>query len=54
MILSGTKLAKKYNSELKKKIEKLHITPQLTAVLVGDNPSSLRYIRQKQKACESV
>jgi methylenetetrahydrofolate dehydrogenase (NADP+)/methenyltetrahydrofolate cyclohydrolase len=54
MILSGTKLAKRFNRELKTKIEQLDLKPQLTAVLVGDNPASLRYIRQKQKACESA
>ncbi len=54
MILSGTKLAKSLNLELKSKIEQLPTKPQLTAILVWNNPSSLRYIRQKQKACESV
>lgn len=30
------------------------ITPTLAVILVGDNPASLAYIRQKQKAAEKV
>ena len=54
MILSGTSLSKRYNEKLKSKIEKLDLRPRLHAILVWNNSSSLRYIRQKQKACESV
>lgn len=49
MIIDGRKIAKKILSELKIKIEKLPRVPKLTVVLVGDNPSSLSYIRQKRK-----
>ena len=54
MILSGTQLAQRCNEKLASHINTLNDVPQLTAVLVGNNPASLRYIDQKRKACASV
>lgn len=35
-------------------LKKKNITPTLVVILVGDNPESLSYIRQKQKATERI
>ncbi|MDD2566293.1 MAG: bifunctional 5,10-methylenetetrahydrofolate dehydrogenase/5,10-methenyltetrahydrofolate cyclohydrolase [Candidatus Gracilibacteria bacterium] len=54
MILDGKKLAQKIYDELKIKIEKLNKKPTLVAILVGNNPASLTYIKQKRKFAEYV
>lgn len=57
MILNGYEIANKIKEELKKEIECLkqkEIYPKLVVFQVGDNEASNIYIRNKQKACESV
>lgn len=54
MILDWKKLAQKIYDELKIKIEKLNKKPTLVAILVGNNPASLTYIKQKRKFAEYV
>ncbi|MCH8519068.1 bifunctional 5,10-methylenetetrahydrofolate dehydrogenase/5,10-methenyltetrahydrofolate cyclohydrolase [Candidatus Gracilibacteria bacterium] len=54
MILSGTKLATILSHELSQNIQSLKNKPKLVAVLVGNNTASLRYIKQKKKASETV
>lgn len=54
MILSWTHLASIFTDKLKKKIKKLTIPPKLVVILVGENPSSIRYIQQKEKAAKKV
>ena len=49
MIIDGKKIAKEEYALLKKEIEKMKEKPSLHAILVGNNPASLRYIRQKKK-----
>ncbi len=57
-IISGKEIAAQVRSELKREIEELKaragVTPGLTVVLVGENPASLVYVRNKVKACEEV
>ena len=49
MIIDWKALAKKIYNEVKNEISSLEKKPTLWAILVWDNPSSLRYIGQKKK-----
>lgn len=56
-IISGTELAKKIRQNLKEETSQLireGITPGLAVVLVGDDPASKVYVRNKTKACEEL
>ncbi len=56
-ILDGNKLSEVIKSELKVKIEELKqkgIIPGLAVVLVGDNPASQIYVRNKRRTCEEL
>ena len=57
-IISGKEIAAQVRAELKSEIQKLKeatgTTPGLTVVLVGENPASVVYVRNKIKACEEV
>lgn len=52
MIIDWKVIAKKIYDDIKAEINKLDIKPGLWAILVWNNPSSLRYIAQKQKWAE--
>jgi len=57
IIIDGKKVSKEIKSELREKVEALKVkdvTPGLAAVLVGDNPASMTYVRSKAKACEKI
>jgi methylenetetrahydrofolate dehydrogenase (NADP+)/methenyltetrahydrofolate cyclohydrolase len=57
MIIDGKKIAQEVRNEVKKEVEELRkegVTPGLAVILVGENPASLVYVRQKEKACEEV
>lgn len=51
-ILDGKKLAEKTLKEIKKEIQKQHLSLRLVVVRVGKNSVSDSYIGQKKKACE--
>ncbi|MFN6051667.1 MAG: bifunctional methylenetetrahydrofolate dehydrogenase/methenyltetrahydrofolate cyclohydrolase FolD [Gemmataceae bacterium] len=57
-IIDGKSLAQKIQSELAVVAAELYSTrkikPGLAAVLVGNNPASQVYVRNKQKACEKA
>lgn len=57
-IIDGKALAQKIQSELAVAAAELYSTrkikPGLAAVLVGNNPASQVYVRNKQKACEKA
>jgi len=57
-IIDGKALAQKIQSELAVDAAELYSTrkikPGLAAVLVGNNPASQVYVRNKQKACEKA
>ena len=56
-IIDGKALAKKVRGELKEECEKLKeqgIFPKLAVVMVGDNPASKVYVRNKSRACQEV
>lgn len=54
-ILDGRKVSKEILLKLKDDVARLHldhIHPKIVVILVGKDPASLAYIRQKQKACD--
>jgi len=57
-ILDGKALAKKIQSELKEQIAilqpKIGRPPGLAVLMVGDNPASAVYVRNKEKSCKRV
>ncbi|WP_107668199.1 bifunctional methylenetetrahydrofolate dehydrogenase/methenyltetrahydrofolate cyclohydrolase FolD [Cyanothece sp. BG0011] len=57
-LLNGKALAQKIQGELKTTVEKLQGTigrpPGLAVIMVGDNPASAVYVRNKEKACAKV
>lgn len=53
-ILDGKVLSEIVKSNIKQEIEKLSIKPCLAVVMVGNDPASEIYVRNKQKACEAV
>ena len=53
-ILDGKKLRDKIFDTLKTKIEKMSLKPTLAVVLVGDNPASQIYVRNKKKTAEKL
>ena len=56
-IIDGKKISIEIKDEVKKEVETLlekGITPCLAVILVGENPASQVYVRNKKKACEYV
>jgi len=57
-LLDGKTLARQIQDELRvqvaEQIENSAITPKLAAVLVGEDPASQVYVRNKQQACDRV
>ncbi|PIU57219.1 MAG: bifunctional 5,10-methylene-tetrahydrofolate dehydrogenase/5,10-methylene-tetrahydrofolate cyclohydrolase [Chloroflexi bacterium CG07_land_8_20_14_0_80_51_10] len=56
-IISGTQISADIREELKQRVNKLKekgITPGLAAILVGEDPGSLSYLRGIAKGCEEV
>jgi methylenetetrahydrofolate dehydrogenase (NADP+)/methenyltetrahydrofolate cyclohydrolase len=56
-ILDGTKIGNQIKEEVRAEVAKLKeagVTPGLAAVLVGNNPASQVYVRNKIRTCESL
>ncbi len=55
-ILDGKKIAKEIQLEIKDRVATFiaqgHVAPQLAAVLVGEDPASHVYVRNKERACQ--
>lgn len=54
ILMDGRKVSKKILLSLKGDVSRMHfdhIHPKLAVILVGKDPASLAYIKQKQKAC---
>lgn len=49
MIINWTEIARNIYDNIKKEVEQLEIKPTLWAILVWNNPASIRYIWQKRK-----
>jgi len=58
MLISGKELSKKIRTQLKEEVEEIKAagkrTPKLTVVLVGEDPASKIYVRNKGRACEQI
>jgi len=52
--LDGKKVAQHILSQLQKEIAHLPTKPKLTVILVGNDPASIAYVHQKEKACQQV
>lgn len=53
-VIDGKALAEELRAELKKKIEKAERKPGLAVVIVGNDPASRIYVRNKIKACAQL
>ena len=57
-ILDGTALAQEIRGEVAvgvaEMLQKHQVTPGLAAILVGDDPASAIYVRNKRRACDEV
>lgn len=56
-IINGKELAKKVRKELKEEVKELKekgINPKLAVIMVGNDPGSTVYVRNKSKACEKT
>ena len=57
-LIDGKKISADIRAEIKAEtaefVAKTGVTPKLAVVLVGDNPASQVYVRNKGKACEEV
>ena len=56
-IIDGKELAKHIREELKEEVKELknaEIHPKLEVIMVGDDPASKVYVRNKSRACEDV
>jgi len=57
-ILDGKALSQQIQTEIKQEIEHLkaagHRVPGLAVIMIGDNPASQVYVKNKRKACEFV
>lgn len=56
-IIDGKELSAKIREELKQKVAELKengITPGLAVVLVGEDPASAIYVRNKEKGCNDI
>ena len=54
MIIDGKQIAKKLRSSIAEQVTKLDRKPGLAVVLVGDDPASKVYVRNKDNACKEV
>lgn len=54
IIIDGKALAQKITDEIKIDVENLSTKPCLAVILVGDNPASQIYVRNKKKKVESL
>jgi methylenetetrahydrofolate dehydrogenase (NADP+)/methenyltetrahydrofolate cyclohydrolase len=57
-LIDGKKVSLQIQSELKDKVEKRkqqgYRAPHLAAILVGDDPASHTYVKNKIKSCEEI
>ena len=56
-IIDGKKIAAEIREELKQRVDRLKgkgVTPGLMAILVGEDPASLSYLRGIAKGCEAL
>lgn len=54
LLLNGFELAKQCRAELAERVKVMPCAPKLAVILVGDNPASAIYVRNKEKAAAEV
>ena len=54
MIIDGKQIAKELRVKITDKVSKLDRKPGLAVILVGDDPASAVYVRNKDNACKEV
>ncbi|MGX8796027.1 bifunctional 5,10-methylenetetrahydrofolate dehydrogenase/5,10-methenyltetrahydrofolate cyclohydrolase [Fusibacter sp. JL298sf-3] len=54
MIIDGSLIAKEMRNTIKEKRQHLSESPKVVAFIVGDNPSSLSYLKMLEKSCKGV
>ncbi len=53
-IINGKEIAQQFCDDLAQQIKQLKKMPKLAVILVGDNPASLIYVRNKQKKAQEI
>ena len=53
-IINGKEISASIRAEIKAEAEKMTVKPGLAVILVGSDPASQVYVRNKNKACEEV
>lgn len=53
-LLDGKKISEKLAEDLKEKISSFDVTPRLDIFMIGDNPSSEKYVSMKEKKAEEI
>jgi len=54
MILDIASFAHDLIAEIALEVKKIHTQPKLVVIMVGDNPASAVYVRNKIKQCQIV
>lgn len=57
IIINGNEIGQEIRKSVAERVTKLKdqgVTPGLAVILVGDNPASQTYVRNKQKSCEAI
>lgn len=54
IIIDGKAISAKVRAELREKTEKMAVKPGLAVVIVGEDPASKVYVRNKARACEEI
>ena len=53
-IINGKKIAQDIKDELKAKVESENLQKRIDVIIVGEDPASQVYVRNKEKACEYI
>ena len=56
-VINGNEIGQEIRKSVAERVTKLKeqgVTPGLAVILVGDNPASQTYVRNKQKSCEAI
>ncbi|WAA11223.1 bifunctional methylenetetrahydrofolate dehydrogenase/methenyltetrahydrofolate cyclohydrolase FolD [Fervidibacillus albus] len=56
-LIDGKEIAKKKRSEMKSRVvelKRLGVQPHLAVILVGEDPASKTYVKNKEKACQEI
>lgn len=54
MILYGKDFAAKIKAQVRDELKNLSVVPCLAVIIVGDNPASQVYVRNKQRVCDEL